>query len=193
MTNRTRFLVVPIILAVPALPGCMPTMTIEEMKAMRPERPVELDELAFLEGRWEHTGEAKMAGLDRTLKSSGSSSNSWDNDRWCLLERVDFEMEELGKMKGLNIWTYDTKRRKYRTSWFDSYGATAQGTATYDESSKTWKLKAKGSSDWGTSIARGTMTIVDDNTIDWTWTEWMGWDCLRLCPIFEFKGTSRRK
>ena len=43
--------------------GCMPQMTIEQMRDAMPQRPPELDELNAFVGRWETTGEAHMAGF----------------------------------------------------------------------------------------------------------------------------------
>ena len=93
-------------------------------------------------------------------------------------------------MQGIGIWMYDTKSKKYRNWWFSSLGEAGTSTATYDDSTKTWKFNGKSRSGWGTSITRGTATMLDGDTMEWTWTV----RCrLGLFKILEMKGTSRRK
>ena len=41
--------------------GCVPTMTIDQMKEMKIERPPELDLLSMFSGKWESTGRARGA------------------------------------------------------------------------------------------------------------------------------------
>ena len=62
------------------LTGCMPKMTIEEMRAMTPQRPAELATLNAFVGTWDMEGEAKMAMLDEPIKSSGTSVMNWEGD-----------------------------------------------------------------------------------------------------------------
>ena len=64
--------------AVWGLPGCSPKMTIEEMKADMPKRPVELDKLAMFEGDWEYDGQANFAGLEQALEMKGTDQH------WCV-------------------------------------------------------------------------------------------------------------
>ena len=54
------------------LPGCMPKMTMEDMKQMMPKRPVELDLLNPFVGTWESTGEMKFTGLDEVIQATGT-------------------------------------------------------------------------------------------------------------------------
>ena len=190
MTKRTRLFFVLVILATPALPGCMPKMTIEQMKAMMPERPAELDKLNRFVGEWESTGEAEFGGLDRVLKNTGTSHIVWGNDGWCLVEHAEFEMEEFGTMKAIGVWSYDPKSKKYRTSWFDTLGSIGQGTITCDESANTWTMKAKSRGAMGTTTGRGTIMFIDKDTMEWSFTERAFFG---LFKVGEYTGTSRRK
>lgn len=176
-----------------AVVGCAPKMTVEKMKEMKPQRPAELDKLNMLAGKWEASGEAKMMGLDKPLTAKGTSQMAWDCDNWYLVEHSDYEMSELGKMKAIGIWTYDPKAKKYRIWWFDSMGATGRGTATFDEETKTWQMKAKGQSPYGKTAGRGTTKMLDNNTIEWSWEEWPAWDLFGMMKVFDMKGTSKRK
>ncbi len=177
-------------MAVVAMVGCMPKMTIEEMKAMAPQRPAELDKLEMLIGTWEGTGEATMCVLDEPLKTTSKGTAEWGCDGWCVIERGVFEMGELGSMEGIGIWAYDVKSKKYLSFWMDSMGMTGVGTATYCDKTKTWKMKSKGRSPWGKSFMRGTMSFPDPDTAEWTMTEWDG---SQLFKTMELKGTSHRK
>jgi hypothetical protein len=172
------------------LAGCMPTLTVEKLKEQMPERPVELDKLDMFIGQWEATSEMKMCVLEEPLTGIGTTTVSWGLDRRYLVEQGEYDMGELGKMEGTGYWTYDPKSKKYRTWWFDSYGASGQGTAKYCEKSRTWKFKAKSRGFMGKSIGKGTATFVDDDTIEWTWTERDG---TGLFKVMEITGTNKRK
>ena len=169
--------------------GCMPTMTIEQMKAMTPERPAELDLLNMIAGRWEVTGTMNFTFLEDALETTGTQTAAWECHNRVLVNRGTYEMGELGTMSGIEIWTWDDKAGKFRTHWFDSFGMTASGTAKYDEETKTWHLKSKGNGPNGRMISEGTITYTDADTLEWTWTEWSS---LKLFKIVEMSGTSRR-
>ena len=171
--------------------GCMPEMTIEQMKEMRPERPPELDRLNMFAGKWTSTGEAEMAGLDEVHTWTGSSESTWGCDGWCLVEHSTGEMGELGNMAGMGVWTWDAKSKKYRSTWADNWGSTGQGVGKYDEETRTWTIKAKSRGAMGKSIGKGTVTFVDDDTMEWSWTERAG--LFGMFKVMEAKGTGERQ
>jgi len=168
-------------------------MNAETMKQMRPPRPLELEHLAVLIGKWDTSAETRMICLNMILPVRGVTENSWAGDGWCMIERGEYEMGELGTIHETGVWTWDSKGKRFSTWRCDSFGGTRIGTAKFDEASRTWTLKAKRHGSWGSSTDRGTIKIVDDNTLEWTWDEWSGWDPLRLFKMAEFRGTSRRK
>lgn len=180
-------------LALSLVAGCMPTMNAETMKQMRPPRPAELEHLAALIGRWDTSAETRMICLNLVLPVKGVTENSWAGDGWCMIERGEYEMGELGMIHEFGVWTWDSAAKNFRTWRWDSFGGTRMGTAKFDENARTWMLRAKRRSSWGSSTDRGTIKIVDENTLEWTWEEWSGWDPLRLFKMAEFSGTSRRK
>lgn len=53
MTTRNKLRTATLALACATLTGCMPKMTVEEMKAAMPQRPAELDHLNAFVGQWE--------------------------------------------------------------------------------------------------------------------------------------------
>ena len=174
--------------------GCMPELTIEMMKEMQPQRPAELDKLNAWVGEWVSTSEIKIMGLDEVLKGTGKSIIEWDNDRWCMVEHAEYTMGELGSMHALGVWTWDSSSKKFRTFWTGSMGDWGTGTVTSCTCcGKHWSMKARGKSPWGTTIGRGTVKFVDNDTMEWTWTEWASLDLLRLFPMTEMTGTSKRQ
>lgn len=190
MTKRRMYGAGMLVLGATMLTGCRASMSIEDMKEMKPERPAAMNELNFLVGEWEGTGEAQMGDMDRTLKTTSTSTISWDLDDMVLVERGKFNMEEFDEdMEGINIWTYDGKPGRYRTYWADSMGGSATGTARYHERSDTWRFKSRIDTPHGTITGKGTMRLIDNNTMEWTWSEsaMMG-----LIKISDFSGTARR-
>ncbi len=190
MIRRSSFRAIGLTCTCLLMTGCTPKFTIEDIKNMTPERPVELDKLEMFMGTWESETEMNMSGLDEVLKGTGVGTMSWKADKRYLVEESEFDMGELGKMSGMGIWTYDPTIRRYRNWWFDSHGSVGQGTAKYCEESRTWHMKAKSKSPMGRTKGKGTAKFVDDDTIEWSWTERDG---SGLFKIMDMTGTSRRK
>lgn len=190
MTRRMMFCTIPVVCMGVLLAGCMPKMTIEEMKAGIPQRPAELDRLNAFAGNWQGEGEAKFSFLDEVIKTSATSEANWEGDGWYMVSRGMFNMGELGDMTGLETWTYDTHSKKFRSTWVDSFGSVGIGSAKYDEKTDTWYMRATSHGPWGKATSKGTVKFIDENTMEWTWTEYaMG----GLMKTMEMKGTSRRQ
>jgi len=170
--------------------GCMPKMTIEEMRAMTPPRPVELDKLNAFVGKWKFTGETKMAMLDEAIQSTGSGETRWNDSKRFLIGNATFTMEGFDPMIGHETWTYDAHTGKYRSTWTDSMGATGTGESWIDEKTGTWYSKAKSRGPFGTTYMKGWMKIIDDNTMEWVWSEYA---MFGLMKTMEMKGTSTRQ
>lgn len=167
--------------------GChKPNM--EDMMKPSP-RPAELDRLAMWVGTWEGQGEMKMAGSDEVVTGQGVSTMDWDAAQWVLVEHGTYTMKD-ETHTGIGVWTWDAPAKKYRMYWFDSHGGTGLGTATYDAATNTWHMKYKGQYGKMTTVGEGTTRFVNDNTMEWTCTEWNAWKTRKL---MEMKGTSRRK
>jgi len=190
MIHQKRWCMVLASVASLGVVGCMPKFTVEELKNMRPERPAELDKLNMFAGQWESTSEMKLAVLDETMHGTGTGTAAWECDGWLMVERGEYETGELGTMDMLGVWAWDPKAKVYRNWWFNSYGEISTATARYEESTRTWRMKGKGRGPWGASVVKGTMKMVDDDNMEWTWTEWDG---LGLTKTMEIKGTSKRK
>ncbi len=170
------------------LAGCVPSLTMEEVKAMRPERPPELDKLNAFAGNWEMKGEFRIAGLDELIEISGSAEAEWEADGWYLVSRFTLSPGELGDVQGQEMWTYDTHAKKYRNTWVDNMGAVGTGEARLDEEANTWHVRAISYGPMGKTTGKGILKVVDENTIEWTWTEYSG-----FVKTVEMTGTNKRR
>ena len=157
-----------------------------------PPRPAELDQLDMFIGTWEGTGEVKAAGSDEVVTSEGVETYSWDADKWVLVSRFEYTMGDEDDMRGLAIWTWDAKAKKYRIWSFDNGGYCESASAKYDQDTKTWHIKGKsGNTVTGEKfVGKGSYKMVDADTQEWNYTVWDGW---KLRKLMEFKGTSHRK
>ena len=190
MTSNRTFSIAITITACMMLMGCMPKMTIEEMKTMMPQRPMELDKLNAFVGRWEFKGEADMAMLDEPIPSTGTGEIKWDDSKWFLVGDSVFKMEGFDDMRGHETWTYDTKSNRYRSTWTDSMGATGTGSSKYNEKTDTWTMKATSHGPHGKMKIKGWVKSIDADTMEWCWSEYaMG----GLMKTMEMCGTSKRK
>lgn len=169
------------------LTGCMPHMTVAQMKEQMPKRPAELDRLNDFVGNWKADGEAKFAMLDEPLKVTGTSQIEWAGDRWYIVGRATMTMEHFGDTQALETWTYDMHDKKFRSTWVDSMGMTGTGESTRADKDGTWHMTATSYGPWGKSTMTGSMRFTDPNTMEWSWVE-----CQGLMKIMEMKGTSKR-
>jgi hypothetical protein len=173
--------------------GCAPKLTMEDMKQMQPQRPVELDRLNAWVGTWHATGTMEIAGMDEPIEFSGTNTTGWDLDGWVLVEHGDFTMADMPPHKGVGVWSYDAKSGKYRSTWSDNGGSTGYGTARYMEKSDTWTMRMRGYGPMGSTVGKGSVKFVDANTMEWSWQEWPAWDLFGLFKFMKIKGTSTKQ
>lgn len=190
MNKRNTIGAIAIMLIGLPMIGCMPEMTIEQMREMTPERPVELDRLNAFVGTWDMEGEARMAGMKEAIKTTGTQEWKWDGDGWFLVSRAEFTMEGLEGMTGVENWTYDTHSKVYRSTWVDSMGTVGTGVSRYNERTREWRMTAKSHGPFGPSTMRGWMKFTDDDTMEWSMSEYY---FLGLFKVMEMKGVSRRR
>ena len=171
-----------------ALSGCMPKMTVDQLRQMRPARPPQLDRLDAFVGKWSFEGQAKMAMLDTPIEVTGSNEAQWDGDRWYVVSRGLFHMGELGDMQGIETWTYDAHAKTYRSTWVDNMGSVGSGKMHYDADEKEWEVLASSHGPHGKTWMKGELRFIDDDTLEWSMTEYSG-----LTKTMEMTGTSRRQ
>jgi hypothetical protein len=187
MFRRNAVLAVVLGCATLGLTGCMPHMTVQEMKDQMPKRPIELDRLNAFVGRWQSEGEARFAMLDEPLKVTGTSEAKWEGDKWYVVGRGIMRMADFPETQGLETWTYDVHAKKYRSTFVDSMGMTGMSEARYDEKTDTWDMTATSHGPWGKSQLKGTLKFTDPDTMEWSMTEHMG-----LMKVMDMHGTGKR-
>jgi len=167
-----------------------PPMSLEAMKARMPPRPPELDTLQMLAGDWTTDGHVQFIGMDEPIATTGTSSARWECDRRFLIDRSDYDMGPLGPMKGVSVWGWDPQRKEFAFWWFDGFGESASDTARYDKSAKVWHITTNGQSTRCNVKNRGTIRMVDENTLEWTWEQFSAWGFPKYADM---NGVSRRK
>ena len=180
-------------LTVPAMMDGCGEPTAEMEGGGHPPRPAELARLDMFVGSWEGTAEITMSGEDEAMTSTGKNEVTWELGDRFLVHELEFEMGEHGTMEGVEVWTWDSRAKTYRTWWFSSIGEYAQGTAEYDEESGEWLTKGAGTNPMTgkPSYGKGTIKIADDNSMEWTWTEWD--NMFHLGSPTTMKGKSTKK
>ncbi len=176
--------------------GCQQQRIDINRLVQRAERPPELARLDVLIGDW--SGEAKltMTGSHEVVTNKCTTSYSWDADQWILIEH--FEHGEGDKrVASVAFWSWDHRDKLYRITRFYNSGARADGTASYTEMARTgfmttktnrpdtdeetrdaagiWFMTAKTNNPYTNVKTRrtGGMTLVDENTLQLWWTEWL--------------------
>jgi hypothetical protein len=188
MIQRNARVVVLVLGAAVLLTGCAEKLTMEKLKKMMPQRPAELDKLNAFVGTWDGEGEAKMARMDEPLKVTGTSEFKWADNNWYLVEHSTFKMGDLDEMQGMGGWTYDSHSKKYRNVWVDTMGSIGASKARYDEKTDTWHFCGTSHGPCGETWAKGDIKLVDDKTMEWSFTEYSG-----LIKTMEMTGTSRKR
>lgn len=176
--------------------GCQQQQIDVNRLVQRAERPPELARLDVLIGDWSGESESTMAGSDEIVANNCTISFSWDADQWILIEHFECgEGDE--RVASAAFWSWDRKEKLYRITSFCNSGARADGTASYTESPGTgfmttetsrpdtdeatrdaagiWFATAKTNNPYTDVKTRraGTMTLVDENTLQLYWTEWL--------------------
>lgn len=179
------------VLTIVLVSGCQPGVTsLEAFRESLPPRPSELDRLETLAGTWNTEGTVWFIGMKKPGRATGSSHTEWACDKRFLIDRSTYDMGPLGPMTGINVWGWDAQRHRFTFSWFDSFGETATGHARYDESAKTWHIHTSGHSSRCSVNNRGTIRVVDDHTLEWSWVTRSAWGFPKYA---EYRGTSRRR
>ncbi len=177
-------------LVVMPLTGCMPKLTIAEVNAMTPPKPVQLDLLHDWAGTWETTGVANMSMFDAPIILSGRSVRRWDGNGRYLVADLVTRMEGFDEeVKAIETVTYDPHSKLFRCTATDSNGGTLSGVMRYNDKTGIWRLRATRNSPFGKKSVTGWVKHTDTDTAEWGYSEYM---LGGLRKITEFTGTSKR-
>ena len=191
MTRSCRILTIYLCAAVAA--GCQQPQHNMDPSAMKmPPRAAELDRLEQWVGTWQGTGE--MKGPDgKTMHMASTSTIGWECDRNVLVEKMEGSCEEMKDMKmvGMVVYRWDANEKEYETTFFDNMGMAADGDMTYNESTKTWKMKGEGYNPMHGQKTHwvGEVKMPDSSTMEWTWATYDAW---KMKKLEEGKGTAKR-
>ena len=174
--------------------GCQPQkMDMEKM--MQPvERPAELERLNVFVGTWEGTAMVKMAGSEEYTESHGKETYEWGADKWVLITHGEYEAGEGQVMRGYGYWRWDPEAKHYATMWFESDGGVNEGVVTYNEATQMWKFIGKSHNPYTgmKTVGEGTMKVVDDRTMEWTWEAEIP-SLFGAKPLMKMQGTSLKQ
>jgi len=160
-----------------------------------PQRPAALDHLGMLVGTWEGEATIKICGLDEPMTGKGTSTSTWDADKWMLVERYEYEAGEDEMIKGTSIYTWDPKIKKFRLFGTNNWGELMSGTGSYCPKSKTWYFEGETCHLYGggKTYGKGYSKMINEKTQEWKWKEWTRFLYFFKTDIFEGEGTVHRK
>ncbi|MGE3180047.1 MAG: DUF1579 family protein [Phycisphaerae bacterium] len=172
------------------LTGCSTsTFSMDEIRAQLTTKPAHLNVLNMLQGTWTTEGTIEFIGQDAPARVTGRSTAEWDCDGRVLIDHSDYDIADFGPMRGVSIWTADEKPGTFQIHWFDSFGETATGTARWEASTRTLKIRTKGKNALCNVVNDGTVRQIDPNTLEWTWEQH---DATRIVRYSTMRGTSKR-
>jgi hypothetical protein len=166
----------------------------------KPMPAPELSELARLVGNWSGSAELVAPFPDRETGAPGGAPGDgrpsfkgggkfqWVLDGMFLKGEGWHDLGGERRIHYVEYVTWDSQAEGYRNWWFNNFGAHGQGWMTFDADGKTIRVKTQAIDVLGQPTMRTrTMTFIDDNVIDWTWSEDGPTGKLKLI------GTSRRE
>lgn len=165
--------------------GCGKPMKMADMMKV-PPRAAELDQLAPMAGNWDWSGKMTLCSSKESETMTGTSTVAWECDQRVMVERMQGKSATGEAFSGICMWTYDQAHKCFRLHCADSWGMTISGTATYNAETKTWTTKS--CSPMG--MSRGTMRLVDNNTMEMKETMYCMWG---MCKVMTMEGSSKRK
>ena len=155
----------------------------------QPARAPELDAYESFVGSW--TWDAVMLNAADPDKAwTGTAEWNWTLDKRCLEGRITGKNAHT-TFDSRGIWSWHPRSHKYIWWMFNNWGYPQEGSASFDETTQTWKMDFVSIGlDGTTSYGRYSMTVVDNDTLEWDLTEWA--DPLHLITKMEMRGTYKR-
>jgi hypothetical protein len=159
----------------------------------KPSPPVQMAQLDRLIGSWTGTAELVYPKPREGSEDAESSPTAHKCERvmdgMYLREEGWYEMGPDAKVRYVEYVTWDADAGAFRIFFFNDWGefSTATGRPSVDGNSFTFR--GRGTDAGGKTVREsGTMSFVDDSTVQWTWSQhdWLG------ATTFTVKGTSKR-
>jgi hypothetical protein len=103
-----------------------------------PSPAPELKKVELMAGDWTTEGTVNPGPGMPGGKFSSSAHAEWMEGNFFLVEHSDVDMPGMGKMKELSVLGYDSDRKVYTYSAYNSMGQAEQSTGTVDGDTWTW-------------------------------------------------------
>ena len=179
------------------LSGCAsPKMPMEMPK--RPTPGPEMARVAVLLGDWEGTAEMvepspeemkafMPEGEEMPSSFAGGNKYEWVLGGMYLKGEGWHEMGDGQKMNFVEAWKWDAKAKKYKTWFFTDWGEHGSGWATWCDTDCLCMDATAQDVEGRESKGTGRICLVDDNTMEWVWSESGAKGKMKL------EGTSKKK
>lgn len=164
--------------------GCMKPEPEMMGPPKKPSQPPEMKVFAPLIGTWTGTAEMIEPSAEEMKKHmppgspepqmtyAGGGTYKWDiNDLYVHAEGWH-DMGEGEKAHYHELIGWNPVKKMYHSWYVSDYGERGDGWMTASADGMKFTVKTSGLGMGGKPAkGEGTMTIVDDNTVEWTWTE----------------------
>lgn len=163
----------------------------EEHGPKKPQPGPEMARLKCMLGTWTGTAEiispAPEGGDEAQTAFKGQSTSEWALGGMYLKSEGWHEMGGGQKMHYVEYVTWDAEAGKYHGWYFSNWGEAGESWMTVSDDGKTWSYYGKSKDAEGNPTkGKGTVTFIDEDTMEWTWTEKGSEGEMHL------KGTSKR-
>lgn len=156
----------------------------------KPDRASELSAFDVFVGEWDWKATVVNA-TDADKNWTGTAQWSWILDRRCLHGSMSAKSAN-AEFEAAGVWSWHPKQKNYIWWMFNNWGYPQQGTAKYNADTKHWTMPFKSVGlDGTTSYGLYTLTVINNDKIDWTLAEWA--DALHSIKKYEMTGTYVRR
>jgi len=123
---------------------------------------------------------------------TGTDVVTWSLDKRYVMEHMTMTMGDGKVMKGLGVWTWDPRAKRFRTWWFDDWSGYGTSVASYCPECRTlcFKGNTKNMAMGFKTVGEGCFRFIDDDTMEWNWKERIPWTPF---TVMEMSGTSHRQ
>ncbi len=142
----------------------------------KPARPAELAKLEPMVGHWRGTAEVVFPEIPKNSGKQesfvGESTSAWAMDGMWLKTDGWHEMPDGQKQSYIEYITWDAKANKFHSFYMSDWGDCGESWMSVSADGKQFDVLSTGANHEGKSRkGQGSMTLVDHNTMKWTWSE----------------------
>lgn len=193
MSRLAKSIVLPLLIGCVPLSGCT-ARNVDFSDFAKPPRPEALNAYDVFVGKWDWKAEMENASAEYK-DWRGTAEWKWTLDKRSLHGTMSASSGDMA-FEAAGFWSWHPTRKKYIWWMFNDWGYPQEGTARYYKACEKcdgwWKMKYKSVGlDGTTSYGEHRLTVVDENTIQWSLTEWA--DVLHTIKKMAMTGTYTRR